>query len=158
MAIQIREPTETEVPCINKLYGVVTDELRQVYRPRSGAPNSITTSTIQLGAFDGKLLLGAVQYHALSDALLIQGLAIDPQQRRQGLARTLVSSLEQQAKILGKTFLELETVEETGNIPVFMALGFRRSERYPATRVEGVNGGLVHIVRMQRRVNAKCCG
>lgn len=158
MAIEIREPTEIEVAPIKRLYGVVTDELRRIYRPCSDTPDSTTRKTIQLGIFDGNLVLGAVQYHVLSDSLLLQGLAIDPQQRRRGLARALVSSLEQQAKTLGKTFLELETVEETGNTTVFLALGFKNSERYPATRVEGVNGGLVHIVRMQRQVKAKCCG
>ena len=99
------------------------------YRPPKGAI---------LVAFDGPTPVGCVCLHTLSLSLgEVKRLYVAPQARGQGLARRLMRSIEDQARVFGFTRLNLDTnAALTDAIALYRASGWQDTAPYtgfPAT-------------------------
>jgi ribosomal protein S18 acetylase RimI-like enzyme len=58
-------------------------------------------------------------------------LLVDPSSRRQGIARALMMTLEDEARAAGKTLLVLDTREGDPSNDLYRALGYREAGRIP---------------------------
>ncbi len=58
-------------------------------------------------------------------------LLVDPSSRRQGIARALMMTLENEARAAGKTLLVLDTREGDPSNDLYRALGYREAGRIP---------------------------
>jgi ribosomal protein S18 acetylase RimI-like enzyme len=81
-------------------------------------------------------VVGTVQLHsAESENGAHRGevakLLVHPTSRRQGIARTLMTALEDEARAAGKTLLVLDTREGDPSNDLYRALGYREAGRIP---------------------------
>jgi predicted N-acetyltransferase YhbS len=102
--IEIRQASSADLPAVVDVIHAAFDE----YRGRLDPPSSAHHKTVESareelrdgGAFvavDGSELVGCVFYHPYPDHIYLDRLAVLPAQRGRGLARRLISAVEQRA-------------------------------------------------------------
>lgn len=84
---------------------------------------------------DGRIV-GTVQMHDGESANgahrgEVAKLLVHPDQRRQGIARALLTAIEAEARAAGKTLLHLDTREGDPGNALYAALGYRDAGRIP---------------------------
>ena len=80
------------------------------------------------------------------------GLAVHPDFQRQGVARKLIEWVIAHAPSLDHTRVVLDTIRETGNVPLFQRLGFRVVSERLANWCVSSNHQELHDVKMERVV------
>ena len=124
--------------------------LRRTYRPNLAAlehRDSLKQLLERLVAVSEGRIVGTVQWYVQADCVRLLGLGVKPEWRRHGVARRLIAALSAIAVENGLSRLSLSTVRETGNVEIFVRLGFSvvsvgpdaysESERFPSlTNVE----------------------
>lgn len=105
--------------------------LRQIYRPspEALARRAKLPALPRLVAEVGDTIVGTVEYALAKERLHIMGLFVLATHRRHGVARALVDEL---AVLAGALPLSLDTIRETGNVPIFERLGFVVVREQPA--------------------------
>ncbi|MDA2933962.1 GNAT family N-acetyltransferase [Acidobacteria bacterium AH-259-D05] len=71
------------------------------------------------------MVVGSLQYLVEVDRVYVLDLAVDPEYRRQGVARQLIDFVSDTAQNRGYKIVSTRTIKETGNVPIFQKLGFR---------------------------------
>lgn len=107
--------------------------VREIYTPNQDAipvashdlkaPNDGGVRYDILADIDG-LAAGVVSVVVDGNILRLSGLAVLPELRRQGFAKSLLKHAERLAVDAGCQSIELFTVRETGNVAIFNRLGF----------------------------------
>lgn len=113
---------------IAKVEASATATLRRTYRPNREAlihGKMISRNMRRLVAESDGKIVGTVQYHVDGDAIRMIGLGVDADCRRCGVARALVNEIADNARRCGIASIVTCTVVQTGNVPIFEALGFR---------------------------------
>jgi GNAT superfamily N-acetyltransferase len=78
----------------------------------------------------GRPVIACVVLTAKEDCLYIGKLAVSRTMRGRGLARVLIATAEEQARLAGLDWLELQTrIELTDNQRIFLAMGFAEVAR-----------------------------
>lgn len=134
---------------------MATEALREIYRLKKGVTrrNAITRDPPRrLVAWQDGRVVGIVECIALANEVYVQGLAVHPDYRRQGVAKALLRHVVAAAQREGKRTLRLSTIKETGNVPVFERLGFAVVRATIAEHFEGVPAGPVTQVDMVREL------
>lgn len=132
--------------------------LRSIYRPKGEAiarqAERVQTGTRLVAELAGTLV-GTVQYDLHTRQLHVIGLAVHPDYQRRGVARCLLDEIDQRAVLLGQPVVVLDTIKETGNVPLFEKLGFRVTREEVATWCQSETFSQVHDVKMERIVITK---
>lgn len=82
---------------------------------------------LAIGAFDGQKAVGAITFSTGLDVVDIQDVAVIPSERRKGIARELVSLVEERAKSQNADKIMLEVRESNvGAIALYGGLGFKK--------------------------------
>ena len=127
--------------------------LRSIYRP-TGVAIARQTERSHMGTrlvaeFEGALA-ATVQYDQHADHVHVIGLAVHPDYQRRGVARCLLGEIDQRAVLLGQPVVVLDTIKETGNVPLFEKLGFRVTHEAVATWCVSETWPVLHEVKMER--------
>jgi len=144
------QPDDSEA--VRHITGVATQELRRVYVPNESneAGNSPAPTFLKYVACDSEGdVQGIVEFIPQGDVLLIQGLAVHPVARKQGVAKALLSHLHAIACKSGLAAMELKTIAETVNSLVFERLGFTVVDSVDSERFSGKRGGKVVELTMR---------
>lgn len=137
------------------VFQIATAALREIYRPKKDVARrtAATYGPLQrLVAWKDGHVVGIVEYVALGSEMYIQGLAVHPDHRRQGVAKALLRHVVAAAQREGKQTLRLSTIKETGNVPIFERLGFAVMRETIAEHFEGVHADPVTQVDMVRKL------
>lgn len=123
--------------------------LRSVYQP-SGTPPPLPGPVHTLVFAEAGRLCGTVSYYLDPPYVRLFRLAVDPQQRRAGVARALIDHLETHQARSRELELALYTIVETGNVAIFEKLGFLVRRQVIASYATGPKGQPVHEAEMVR--------
>lgn len=155
MIIVRPEVTEEDADGGRAVFQMATEALREIYRPKKGMTRRNATTCDpprRLVAWQDGRVVGIVECIALESEIYVQGLAVHPNHRRQGVAKELLQHVIAVARREGKRTLRLSTIKETGNVPIFERLGFTVVRENIAERFEGVPAGPVTQVDMAREL------
>lgn len=131
MSVLVRPFVRSDAPVIEAVVASGIATLRQVYRPSPEALARRAKLPVlpRLVALDAEQIVGTVEYALAAERMHIMGLFVLASHRRLGVARALVDELAQLAAPLP---LSLDTIRETGNVPIFERLGFVIVREQPA--------------------------
>ena len=129
-------------------------ELRKIYLPTSKAQRNQASSTdewICLGYYLDHKLVGLIKVKLSGKTLNLSTLAVMPECRKRGVARSLILEAERMFSNAG--LLSVWCVEQTGNVEIFEALGFKVAERIESDIFELVDSSNVKAieVRLERQ-------
>ena len=145
--IFVRPARVGDEPAIAEVSASALATLRQVYRPTPAAILRRRELALlpRLVALVDDQLVGTVEYALGVERLHLMGLFVAASHRQIGVARALVAEL---ARLAHERPLSLNTIRETGNVPIFERLGFAIVSETPATGVIGKTE--LHDVLMTR--------
>ena len=155
--ITVRDSKREDAEAVRAVEASATTTLRQVYCPNRKAwrhRQSISRSLCRLVAESDGAIVGTTQYVVVEDVIRVIGLGVHHDFRRQGVARALIGEVARQAQSCGIRFVVLHTVEQTGNVPIFEALGFHVRSRCPEEYAESITGGELTDVCLELRMAA----
>ena len=153
--IEVRESLPEDADDLRIVDEHMNRSLRSVYQPtHAGYANRsrISRDLTRLVALSGGRLVGTTLYYIEDDLMRILGLGVHEAHRRQGIARSLVVRVLELAKEKGCPAVRLSTIKETGNVPIFERLGFEVVGENVDDLYEGIGGGKVTDVEMERRL------
>ena len=145
--IVVRPAQRGDEPAIAEVSTSALATLREVYRPTPAAISRKHALALlpRLVAVVEEQLVGTVEYVLGEERLHLMGLFVAASHRQIGVARALVEEL---AKLADNRPLSLNTIRETGNVPIFERLGFAIVREAPARDVIGKTA--LHDVLMTR--------
>jgi GNAT superfamily N-acetyltransferase len=154
--MRIHKATAADELATTRMSASAFAELRRTYVPKvdARARAAASTSTFSRLVVDGDdgAVIGTLLYRTDGDRLHVRGLAVDPDHRRQGVARQLLESVAEIARQEGLRAVSLWTVLQTGNVAIFERLGFSVSRQERNDSMELVAGGPTTDVYMEKRV------
>lgn len=148
----VREFQEGEDATRRAIVELGTQELRKTYQPRESGGQCGCKPTGILVALNGDVLVGTAEYAKTAQSIYLQGVAVHPAHRGQGVCRALVSKAEEIAQNANVPSLALCAIEETGNVRIFEKLGFQVKRRSVAANHVSPDGGPVTQVDMEREI------
>ena len=148
--IKIRKETKADTKDVQHIKTVVTRELRSIYQPIRKKHYKDQTIPIHLVATVNNNLIGSAEYLLYKNSVLIQGLAILPAYRNQGIATKIIDYITIQVKTEGKHELLLSTVKETGNTDIFLKMGFTALSEEESDIFESPQGDKITIINMHK--------
>ena len=146
--IKVRTQTDSDSDYVKSIISTTTDELRAIYRPVNSHAQSEIEESICVVAVINKNIVGAAKYLINKNNILIRNLAVSPDYRKQGVARAII----EHATLKGKSELVLSTIKETGNINIFLHLGFNVDKEFISENFEGIHGKQVTQVKMRKKI------
>ena len=123
-----------------ELSNTVFAELRNIYRPTALAQQNKMTSADDwsyFGYYSQQRLIAVVCVKLNGDTLHLSALAVASTSRRKGVARHLISEVQQMFPHANQ--VSVWCVEQTGNVNVFESLGFKVVERIVSDYFELTN-------------------
>lgn len=149
--IEVRNQAEADREAVQSLIATVTEELRSIYRPIKEKVGSQTEHLSRIVAISNNTVVGFAEYQSNADSLLVRGLAVSPDYRRQGIASSKMQHLLVEAKNVAKTEVLLSTIKETGNINIFSRMGFTVTSEVVSAAFESIHGDHVTLVNMRKK-------
>lgn len=123
--ITIREATADDAVAVTEVSSAAFAPLRSIYRPTSEAIARQAERTkrgeagTRLVAEIAGRVVGTVQFANNHQHIHVIGLAVSPDFQRLGVARRMLEWIVALATSLGRNRVVLETIKETGNVPLF---------------------------------------
>ena len=141
--IKIRNKRDSDTDAIQSIIESATIELRSVYHPTKSNVENKDEKPISIVATIKGNVVGLAEFFINEKNVLVRGLAVSPVHRREGVAMAMIEYIKLRAQEEGKTELVLSTIKETGNVSVFLHMGFsitseEISDTYENTKSEPV--------------------
>lgn len=127
--------------------------MRNIYTPKESAKRVVAgnqSESIGIAALIESELVGSVDTFADTDELRISCLAVHPDFRQRGVARSLLIHAEQLARESNCPKMTLYTIKETGNVEIFKRLGFSIVAETIADWCTSENFSILHEVQMTK--------
>lgn len=150
--IKIREQINQDEEAVKFIISTATDEIRAIYRPIKTKTQNKTEKQINIVAIIKHNIVGTAEFFIYENKVLIQGLAVSPVYRRQGVAREIIEYVTQRTQKEGIAELTLRTIKETGNANAFIRMGFTVVSEEKSETYENIQGEPVTLVNMSKRV------
>lgn len=151
--ILIREATSADAERVADVFTAAFAPLRSLYRPNKATlthQHDHTYDEIRLVAEINGKLVATVQYDQHEKHLHVIGLAVHPDFQRRGIAGCLLEEIGQRACNMDRRLLVLNTIRETGNVPLFHKMGFPVVQEEIATWCTSEMYPHLHDVKMER--------
>jgi GNAT superfamily N-acetyltransferase len=131
VSVSVRPFVSSDAPGIEAVVASGIATLRQIYRPSPEvlARRAALPALPRLVALAADQIVGTVEYALAKERLHVMGLFVLASHRRHGVARAIVDVL---AELAAPLPLSLDTIRETGNVPIFERLGFVVVREQPA--------------------------
>lgn len=151
---KIRDFEETDNERVTIIMQEATADLRKVYRPLGALKQDkyVTEGWRKIVFETHGLVIGVVEVTLNGKSAFIQGLAVDREYRKQGVARKLIGVCEDRSRSKGATLLRLLTIKETGNPEIFRRLGFLISSEKISERFIGSDERPVFQIELQKPI------
>lgn len=105
-----------------------------------------------LVATEGEAVLGYAGMHCVEGECYLDNVAVFPEFRRRGVARTLISALEKEGKKRNGEFLSLEVrPSNLGAVVLYLSMGFREEGRRKNFYSDPPEDGLILTLRWGRK-------
>lgn len=153
MPLEVRAARPDDAAAVREVSARAHVVLRRVYRPTAEAIAARTARDADracLVALSDGAVAGYLEYEREREHWHLLGPMVDPAQHRRGIARALVERLAELARAAGATELALVTIEQTGNVAIFEALGFRAVGRTAPRQLESATGAPITEIAMTR--------
>ena len=150
--IKIRNKRDSDEHAIQSIIASATIELRSVYRPIKSNVENKDEKPINIVATIKGSVVGLAEFFINKNNVLVRGLAVSPVHRRQGVAKAMIEHIKLKAQEEGKTELVLSTIKETGNVSVFLHMGFSVTSEEISATYENIKSEPVTLVNM--RINS----
>ena len=151
----MRAATPEDEADVRAICDMAIATLRKTYRPTTetihAQGDGPSTLPRVVAAIDGAIV-GTVQYRLSERSLICIGLAVHDNFRNRGVARSMFDSLSDLGRILGADRLVLWSVRQTGNIPIFLRLGFIPIREEPSLLFESETHQKLSEVLMERPI------
>jgi predicted N-acetyltransferase YhbS len=152
--ITIREATSGDAGEVAAVVEGAFGPLRSIYRPTGEVAarqaERAKEGTRLVAVIDGQVV-ATVQFDSHQEHVHLIGLAVHPGFQRMGVARRLIDWVAAYAPTLGHDLVVLDTIKETGNVPLFEKLGFRVFDESVTTLFVSDTCPELHEVKMKRR-------
>ena len=153
--ITSREASATDTADVDNVFNEAFKPLRSIYRPTGDAiahqAERAKEGTRLVAEVKGRIV-GTVQFVVHKRHVHVIGLAVRPDFQRMGVARRMIEWIVDQTPSLGHNVVALDTIKETGNVPLFERIGFRVVHEQVATWCVSDDYAEVHDVKMERDV------
>lgn len=156
MAIRYRRASRMDLPGALRVYREAFKTLRGIYAPNSESlarQEEQFDLHLRIVATDGGVVVGTVQLCPMGNHLMLVGLAVAPSHWRKGIGLGMVRACERRAWRMGCHQLSLNTIAETGNVPVFEAMGFVSVREEVPAWCESPEDKRLTEVHMRREIN-----
>jgi N-acetylglutamate synthase-like GNAT family acetyltransferase len=153
--IKIRKQIDPDANAVKSIIAAATDELRTIYRPIKAKTQNKIENSISIVAVIEENIVGSAEYLICENNIVIRGLAVSNNHRKQGVAKTIIEHVMLIAQKEGKTELVLSTIKETGNTNAFLHMGFTVASEVISEIFEGAQGGQVTLVNMSKKWHNK---
>lgn len=153
--ITIRTTTAADVDDAAEVFHAAFAPLRSIYRPAgevAARQAERAREGIRLVAEVDRQVVGTVQFDSHEEHVHVIGLAVHPAFQRLGIARRLIDWIVARAPAFGHNVVVLDTIKETGNVPLFEKLGFRVFAESITSCFESDTYPELHEVKMERHV------
>jgi len=129
------------------------NELRAIYSPNELAKKQKKSSPqnwVHYGYFNANKLIACVDISLANGQLNISSLAVNRNHRKQGIARKLISGVIDKFETAHTA--SIWCVQQTGNVQIFKALGFKVTQEFPSEIFTLAAGGQAIEVQLQRTI------
>ena len=150
--IKIRNKRDSDADAIQSIIASATIELRSVYRPIERNVQNKDEKPINIVATIKGNVAGLAEFFINEKNVLVRGLAVSQIHRRQGVAMAMIEHIKLRAQKEGKTELVLSTIKETGNVSVFLNMGFSVTSEEISQTYENTKSVPVTLVKMKINV------
>ena len=153
--ITVRRAGRVDRTEAERVFDAAFATIRHIYRPTNVAARRQKRrfhEGVRLVAVRDNVVVGTVQLGLHSDHIFVSGLAVDPGHRRCGVARAIIDFVVDTARSEACDRVELETIAQSGNVPIFLALGFVVVSEHEPTWCTSDDFEVLTSVRMQRFV------
>ena len=150
--IKIRNKRDSDEDAIQSIIASATIELRSVYRPIEKNVQNKDGKPISIVATIKGNVVGIAEFFINENNVLVRGLAVSPVHRRQGIAMAMIEYIKLSAQEEGKTELVLSTIKETGNVSVFLHMGFSITSEEISDTYENTKSEPATLVKMKINV------
>ena len=148
--IQIRNQLDSDTDAIKYIIDAATSELRSVYQPIKTKVQNNTERPIAIVATNQGNVVGFAEFLIGGESILVRGLAVSPVHRRQGVAMAILEHVRLRAQKEGKSELTLSAIKETGNVNVFLNMGFTVTSEEVSENYKSYQGEPVTLVKMRK--------
>tara|TARA_R110002095_G_scaffold146091_1_gene126458 strand:- start:2051 stop:2536 length:486 start_codon:yes stop_codon:yes gene_type:complete len=125
--ILIREANSDDAEEVAVVFEAAFTPVRSIYRPTcetlARQTNHRWEETRLVAELQGQIV-ATVQFDQHETHLHVLGLAVHPEFQRRGIAGCLLDWIFAHASRIGRQSVVLETIKETGNVPLFEKRGF----------------------------------
>lgn len=153
--ITIRQAKPQDADAVAAVFDAAFRPLRSIYRPigevAARQADRAREGTRLVAEIDGRLV-ATVQFDCHQEHVHVIGLAVHPDFQRLGIARRVIDRIAAEAPSLGYNLIVLDTIRETGNVPLFEKLGFRVFDEGVTSCFTSEVYPVLHEVKMERRV------
>ena len=150
--IKIRNKCDSDEDAVQSIIASATIELRSVYRPIEINIQNKDEKPINIVATIKGNVVGIAEFFINEKNVLVRGLAVSQTHRRQGVAMAMIEHIKLRAQKEGKIELVLSTIKETGNVSVFLHMGFSITSEEISDSHENTKSEPVTLVKMKINV------
>jgi len=147
--IKIRNKRDSDEHAVQSIIASATIELRSVYRPIERNVENKYEKSISIVATIKESVVGLAEFFINEKNVLVHGLAVSQIYRRQGVAMAMIEHVKLRAQEEGKTELVLSTIKETGNVSIFLNMGFSVISEEISATYENTKNEPVTLVNMR---------